>query len=212
MVAAAQDFGHLQAPKNSGAGVVGVFEQALMMALRLQGRGCANCAGQKANNAVDDRHGRQFAPSQNKITHRNLLVSQASDALIKTFVVAAEQNQLLVVPGPSLQIRLHQGLSLGSHQQNPPTSQDRDGLKSGKHRFGLEHHARTAPVGKIIHFAVTIRGVIPGIVGVECGNTGPKGAADHPKLPEGPKGLRQQTDNIQAHQGKAIKGQATAGG
>ena len=169
---------------------MGMFQQAIAMALLLQRSRFAHRARQLANNTIDHRHGRQFPPGQDKITQRDLLICKASNALVKAFVMATEQHQLVVVLGPSQQICLPQGLTLGTHQQDTAAHPRRYRLKGSKNRLWLEHHAHSAPIGQIIDLAIAIRGVITGVMGVEFSDAGSEGTANHPKLPKGLESLR----------------------
>ena len=190
MIATAENFGHFLAPKQGGAGVLGMFQQAIVMALLQQRSRFAHRARQLANNTIDHSHGRQFTPGQDKITQRDLLICKAANALVKAFVMATEQHQLVVVLGPSQQICLPQGLTLGTHQQDTAAHPHWNRLKGSKNRLGLEHHAHSAPVGQIIDLAIAIRGVITGVMGVEFSDAGSKGTSNHPKLPKGLESLR----------------------
>ena len=113
--------------------------------------------------------------------------------------MAADQHQLVVAAGPAAQIGLLQRAALGAHQQHPPPRQHRNRLHRGIHRLWFEHHAGTAAVGLVVDFAVFVGGEIAGVVGVERGDAGSKGPADHPQIQQRRKGLRCQAHHIKAH-------------
>lgn len=199
VVSAPQHRRHLHLAKNGGPRVMGVLQQPPLMAFRLQGSGSAHCSRQQAHDPIDHRHGGQFPTCEHKVPQGDLFIRQAANPFIKSFVMAAEDHQLVDAPGPALQIALMQGFALGGHQQAAPLPLERNGFKGGEDRLGLEHHPRTTPVGFIIDLAVTIPGVVPWIVKMKVRNATAQSPADDAKLPQATKGVRHQADHIDPH-------------
>ena len=119
MVATSQNLRHGHPPECGRTGVVGVLEQRHGMALLLKTARAANGAGQESHHSVDHHHRCQLPSGEDEITDRHLFIGQAPNPLIKPFVVATDQNQLLRAHRPSAQVLLAQGNSLGAHQQHP---------------------------------------------------------------------------------------------
>ena len=112
MVATAQHIRNGHAAEVGGAGVVRVFQKECTVAFLHQGIGGPHRAGQQAHNTVDHRHRRQLTTGEDEITHRHLLIGQAANPFVEALVVTAEEDQLIVVGGPTLQICLLEGTPL----------------------------------------------------------------------------------------------------
>ena len=86
------------------------------------------------------------------------------DALVKTFVVTADQDQIPAADRKILRQLLGKSFAAGAHGYNQGLRQLFFRLTDGcHHRRRLQHHPGAAAKRRIIHGPVLIRGKIPGI-------------------------------------------------
>ena len=68
MVAGKQDLGHFPAMPHGGAGILGVFQKAIEMALILETLRICQNAGHHAANCIGNCHGSDFTAGEYKVT------------------------------------------------------------------------------------------------------------------------------------------------
>ena len=83
-----------------GAGVLGVFE-VVAVGETFDGGGvfAAENAGEEAGDCVDDGEGGEFAAGKNVVADGDLCVDEGEDAFVVAFIVAADEDEVLVVCG-----------------------------------------------------------------------------------------------------------------
>jgi len=122
-------------------------------------------ARQKPRDRIDHHQRGQLAARQNIIADRPLLVDLALDeALVDPFIAACDQDQarpLARRPRPLL-VEPH---AIGAQIHCPGTRRHRGPGRPQRiaQRLDLQHHPRASAVGTIVHGAVHIVGVLPGI-------------------------------------------------
>ena len=116
MVAGEEDFGHLSSVPLGGAGVLGVFQQAVPVGFLLEALRVRQNAGDHAAHRIRHRHGRNFSAGQHKISDGNFFIHTFVDKpLVNAFIVTADKNDMFMhqqLTG----LRLTEGLALCTHQ------------------------------------------------------------------------------------------------
>ena len=201
MVAGQQDLRHPAAPPLLGAGVLGILQQPLPVALV----GEAHLLGQHprhhAADAVRYGHGRNLAPGDHKVPQGDLLVHALLDeALVQALVVAAHQNDVLPpqqLPGHALV----KGAALGGHEHrvHVPACLLTQGPVAEIQRLRQHDQPLAAAVGIVVRAAVVGGGVVPDVGGPDGDEALGLGLADDAGLHHCADHIRKQGHNVDGH-------------
>ena len=152
VVAALQDLRHLAPLPDHGPGVLRMLQKAVREAFLDRRFAVADHSRQEPNGGVDQRHGRDLAPGQDEIAHRDLFDPVMLDhPLVEPLEAAANQRHafaLRIAPRGLLR----EGLAArGQEDQGTYTLR---GLDGALHHVGAQDHARPATRGRVIDVAV----------------------------------------------------------
>src|ERR1017187_1402129 len=149
MVAREQHFRHLHAAKVCGPRVLRIFEQPLAERIYLGAFRVAQHTRQQPSHRVNHHHHRNVAICHHVITDRELVLRQPlAHPLVKTFVVAGDQQQMLQ-PCQFAGNGLIEW-SARRREQNHPRALAPQTFHCFKDRFGLQQHARSAAKRPVI--------------------------------------------------------------
>src|SRR5438093_9559778 len=163
-------------PELARTGVGGVVQVTVLERLPLERLLLAHDARDQAGNRLEDDECRDLASRQHVVADGDLFGRETlDDAFVDALVPAADQHQPgllrqvtdegLVQPAPGRRQHDH---ALGSLSQR---------FHRGEHRLGLQHHARSAAVGFVVHLAMPVGGEIADVVDPHVDDAGPDGLA-----------------------------------
>ena len=96
MVAGGEDLRDGPAVPDGGAGVLGIFQKAVKVALILKALRVSQNPGHHTAHRVRHRHGGDFAAGEHKVAQRDFLVhALVNKPLVNALVMAADQNQVV---------------------------------------------------------------------------------------------------------------------
>ena len=123
----------------------------------------------QAAHCVGHRHGGNLPPGEHKVPQGDLLIHIAVDeSLVNALIVAAHQNQVLMVTGQPFGVCLGEGLAAGGQVDGASRAVGvSDMLPALIERVGLHHSTAAAAVGVVVHLALLVEGVVPNLVGVD---------------------------------------------
>ena len=205
MVAGEQHRRYGAALPHFGPGILGVFQQAVPVALVLVALFLGQNSRLQAQHAVRHHQAGQFAAGEHVIANGDLLVAERFDhPLVDAFIVAADQRHRFVLRQPSgrrLIVGLarrrekhHMGLaaSLGGALGLHGAQAVGDGL-------GVQHHAAAAAVGVVVGLLLLVAGIVTDLVAVGLEKPfGPRPAQDAGGK-EAVAQFREQRDDVDAH-------------
>ena len=178
----AEDLRHFLPLPGFRAGVLGVLQKTVPMALPHVAGRVRQHAGHQAAHRVRHRHGGDLPAGENKVSQGELLVHTSGDKpLVDSLIMAADQHQVVIVPDQALCRLLGEGGPLGAHVDDPAAARApccQNIVQAGFQGLGHEHAAKAAPIGVIIHLALFVGGYSPG--------SGRSGCPGCPFSPPGP--------------------------
>ncbi len=167
VVAVDEHLGDRQAPEHAGASVLRPFQKAIVAGegIVLAAQFISQYAGKQADHGIDDRHCGHLATVEHEIAEGDLVgLQDQANALVKTFVPPAQQQQPLVA-GELFDHRLVESSALrGEHDQSAGVGLALDFLDAGDDGFDLEDHAGSSAEGAVVDFLVFLRGPIADVV------------------------------------------------
>ena len=169
------------------------------MALVLEALGVGQHPRHQAAHRVRPRHGGDLPPGEHEIPQGDLLVHALVDEpLVDALVVAAHQDQAVVLPGQPLGVRLGEGFAAGGQVDGmgPPRPLPAEVVPAAEQGVGLEHRPPPPAVGVVVHLLLFVHRVIPELVG---GNT-----QEVPLLSPAQDGLGQHVPHRVGEQGDDI--------
>lgn len=185
-------------------------EIALRGAEALIGAGgfVAEDAGDEAHGGVNDDGCRELATRENVVADGEFLVAMEDvDAFVDAFVAATDEYDAVERCEPAGD-GLGKGRALCGEQDNGFTTSvavgfwgDAEGFDGFGKRFGLEDHAFAAAEGAIVNRAVTVVGEVAKIVAVDGDEAVGNGAAHDTVSEDAGKEFREDSDDIEAHDG-----------
>ena len=210
VVAAQQNVGHGAALPDLGAGVLGVFQQAVPIALFLVALLLRQNAGLEAEDAVGHHEAGQLAAGEDIVADRDLFVRKRfNDALVDALIVAADQRQVIVLGQPA-------GVLLGvtltarrqEHDMRGRASLFRhlflDGAQAVGDGLGIEHHAAAAAIGVVVGLLLLVEGVIPDLMAVGLDVAAPGCAADDAGVQHLLAHLREKGHDVHTHSHRSL--------
>ena len=150
--------------------ILRIFEKPIGKALLLIAFGIGEHAGHEPADAICEYARRYLATRENIVADGYLLIYYlVYYPLVHTFVVPAENDEIVIARGKFSRLRLREHLALRRHIYNsPPTAKINLGRgyrsKAVVYRDGTHEHSLAAAVGSIVHPAVLILGIIADIV------------------------------------------------
>ena len=116
VIAGAENGGDLPAVPLLGAGVLGVLQQAVPVALLLEALRVGEHPGHQSGHRVGHHHGGQLAAGEYEVADGDLLVhTLLNEPLVDALIVAAYQNQVVVIVPQAAGVGLHEGFAGGGH-------------------------------------------------------------------------------------------------
>ena len=116
MVALKQHLGHPLALPYLGSCVLGIFQNAVPVALAGEALLVRQHTGHKAAHGIGHGHGRKLAAGEDEIAYGYLLVDALFyKALVNALIVAAHQHQMVIVPPEPFRRLLVVGSALRTH-------------------------------------------------------------------------------------------------
>ncbi len=141
------------------------------MALVLVALGVGQNAGHHAAHRVGHRHGGDLTPREHKVAQGQLLVHIGVDEpLVNPLIMAAYQDQMVIVLGQPHRLRLGEGPATGGQVDGVGSFIPRDltdVLPALIEWVGLHHRAPPAAIGVVVHLLLLIEGVVPDLVGLD---------------------------------------------
>ena len=114
MVTVAKDLRNLHALPFLRSGVLGIFQKAVPMALTGVAFRIGENTGHKAAYRVSHGHRCNLSAGEHKVSQRELLIHALFDkAFIHTFIVATDQNKMVIVVSQAFSRFLGKGFTLG---------------------------------------------------------------------------------------------------
>ena len=212
MVSAQQHLRHGKAFPYLRAGVLGVFQKAVPMALPDIAHGVRQHSRHQPADRVRNRHGRQLPAGEDKVPEGNLLVhAGVQEALIHALVMAADQHQVVVIPLQAAGRFLVEGGALGREIDHPPAAfPSLIGLRGYRIQAalqGLGHHdaAEAAAVGVVVHLVLPVLGVIANLNAGDVQNSFAAGPSQDALVEHLAHVARKEGQNINFHQ-RAVHG------
>ena len=199
VVAAGEHLGYLHAVPLGGAGVLGVFQHAVPVALVLKTGVMGENPGDEAAHSVCHRHGGDLTAGEDKIPQGDLLVHiRVNEPLINALVVAAHQNQVIVLPGQTAGVLLGEGLAAGGEVDGVGAALAllADVVPALVEGVCLENGPLAAAIGVIIHLLLLVFGVVPNLMGEDADVVPFLGTAQNGLAEHVPHGVREQGHNI----------------
>ena len=181
MVPVLQHLRHLPAVPYRRAGIVGVFQQAVPVALVDEAAVVRQHPLTEAAHRVHHHQRPQLPAGEYKVADADLLVHDlVQHPLVHPFVVAAEQQQVLPVPGQLRRPLLGEHPALRGEEDDPGAVSQflTHRLKAAVDGLRLHQHPLAAAVGRIIHPAVLVQRIVPDLPAVDVQLSGPPGPAD----------------------------------
>ena len=169
MVTGEQDRGYRSSVPDLGAGVLGKLQKAVPVAFVFIAFRVGEYAGDQPAHCISHGHGWNFTTCEHEVSQGDFLVHAfLNKALVNALVVAADQNQpVIVIPQPH-GVSLLEGLSAGGHIDGAhPLA-----LGHALHDMGpapiegirLHHRSVAAAVGVVIHLILLVGGVVPDLM------------------------------------------------
>ena len=168
-MAAEKDLGHPAAVPFLRAGVLGILQKAVPVALVGVAALLRQDAGDHAAQAVRQSHGGYLAAGEDKVACGYLLVhALVQEALIHALVVAADQDKMVILCLQFTGHLLGQHPAAGGHIDgvDPLPRFIADMLPAAVQRICLHDRAAAAAVGIVIHLHLLVGGVVPYLVGL----------------------------------------------
>ena len=201
MVAGEEDFGHLSSVPLGGAGVLGVFQQAVPVGFLLEALRVRQNAGDHAAHRIRHRHGRDLAAGEDEVAHGDLLVHALVDKpLVDALIVAADKNEVVVVlfqfPGD----RLVEGAAAGGHENSAAGAVGlHDVGPAAVQRVRLHDGAPASAVRVVVHLHLLIGGVLPNLVRADGDVSSFNGPAQDADVEHGVHRVGEQSHNVNVH-------------
>ena len=202
VVAAEEDGRNLAAMPLLGAGILGILQQSVPVALV----GIAALLGQHpllhTEQAVRHGHGRNLAAGEDEVAHAQLLVhALVNEALVHPLIVSADQEDIFMRGLQLLGYLLGKGPATGGHIDRVGSLPylPADMLPAAVQGVCLHHRTPTAAVGVIVHLHLLIGGILPNLVGVEPDKASVPGPADDRLAHHGLDGIGEQGHNVNSH-------------
>ena len=171
VVAGGQDLRNFSAVPHSGAGILGILQQTVPVALIFKALGVGQHPRHQAAHRVRHRHGGDLSAGEHEIPQGNLLVHALVDEpLVDSLIVAAHQDQMALFPGQPSGVRLGKGFAAGGEEDGEwalfiPLA---DVFPAPVQRVGLEHRPPASAIGVVVHLVLLIGGVVPDLVGFDA--------------------------------------------
>ena len=205
VVAGQQHGRHGAALPDLGAGKLGVFQQAVPIALVLIALFLGQDAGLQPQDAVGHDQACQLTAGQHVVSDGNFLVAERiDDALVDALIVAADQRHRVIADqlaglflivgaacgGQKDDVRLRAALrsTLGLH-----------GAQTIGNRLGVEHHAAAAAVGVVVGLLLLVFRIVADLVAVRLKQIFGAGAAQDAGREKAVAQLRKKRYNVNAH-------------
>ena len=156
-------------------------------------------AGDEAAHSVCHRHGGDLSAGEDKISQGDLLVHiPVNEPLINALVVAAHQNQVIVLPGQTAGVLLGEGLAAGGEIDGVGAALAllADVVPALVEGVCLENGPLAAAIGVIIHLLLLVFGVVPNLMGENADVVPFLGTAQNGLAEHVPHGVREQGHNI----------------
>ena len=165
VVASEQLFGDGHIVPHLRPGVLGILQQAVPMAFIFIAGGIGQNPRHQAAHCVGHRHGGNLPPGEHKVPQGDLLIHIAVDeSLVNALIVAAHQNQVLMVTGQPFGVCLGEGLAAGGQVDGASRAVGvSDMLPALIERVGLHHSTAAAAVGRIVRLMVLVERIIADI-------------------------------------------------
>ena len=196
---------HGAALPDLGAGKLGVFQQAVPIALVLIALFLGQDAGLQAQDTVGHDQACQLTAGQHIVSDGNFLVAERiDDALVDALIVAADQRHRVIADqlaglflivgaacgGQKDDVRLRAALrgTLGLH-----------GAQAVGNRLGVEHHAAAAAVGVVVGLLLLVFRIVADLVAVRLKQIFGAGAAQDAGREKAVAQLRKKRYNVNAH-------------
>ena len=162
-----------------GAGVLGVLQQAVPVALLLEALRVGEHPGHQPGHRVGHHHGGQLAAGEHEVADGDLLVhTLLNEPLVDALIVPAHQNQVVVIVPQAAGVGLHEGFAGGGHVDGMSRAEGvHNVLPALVEGVGLHDRAVAAAVGIVVHLLLLVEGVIPDLVGLDANDVPLLGAA-----------------------------------
>ena len=201
MVAGEENVRHGTVVPHGGAGVLGILQKAVPVGFLLEALRVRQYAGHHAAHGVRHSHGGDLAAGEDKIAHGDLLVHAFVDEpLVDALVVAADQDQVVIMllqfPGHGL----GEGTAAGGHENGPSGT-------VGLHDMGpaavqgvrLHDGTPAAAVRVIVHLHLLVGGVGADLMAAD-GDVAPLlGPAQDADVQHGVHRVGEQCHNVNVH-------------
>ena len=201
MIAGKQNLGHFPAMPNSRAAVLGILQQAVIMALVLEAFRVSQHTGNHAAHRIGYRHGSDFTAGENEIAQADLFIhALVNEALVDTLVVAADQDQIVHLAQPN-GIGLGEGLAAGGHidSMHRTAGLVADRFPAAVQRIRGHYRASPAAIGIVVHLILLIGSIIPDLVGLDADDAPVLGPAQNTLRQHIPQSLREKGHDINSH-------------
>ena len=168
MVTAEQNGRDFSAVPLLGAGVLGVLQEAVPVALLGVAALLRQYAGHHAAQTIGNRHGGDLAACQHKVAQGQLFIhALVKEALIHALIVTADENKAVILGFQFLCHLLIEGTTAGGHIDGVDALPClvTDMLPAAVEGIGLHHRAATAAVGVVVHLHLLVGGIVADLMG-----------------------------------------------
>ena len=149
-----------------GAGVLRVFEQAVVVAFFLKAHVLRQHAGDHAGDAVDQHERGQLAAGEHIVADRDLLVhKRVEHPLVHPFIMPAQHTKIRLF-GQLLRFLLgqHRALRRHIHKIRPLPRLLAHRAKAVGDRLGVHHHAAPAAIRIVVGLFLLVERVVADLV------------------------------------------------
>ena len=191
-----------------GTGILGVLQRTCPVALVSEAFLIAQHTGDKAADGIGHAHGRQFAAGEDEVTDGDLLIHALVDKpLVNALIVAADQNDVLVVVPQAAGMRLIERDAAGRHINSMDGAAHfiADGRPAVIQGVGLHDGAVTAAVGIVVHLILLVGGIIPDLPCFNADQIPLLRPTQNALVHHIPHGIGEQSHNINPHRSASLR-------
>ena len=169
MIPGEKDLWHGPVMPHGGPGILGIFQQSVPVGFLLKALGVRQHTGHHAAHGVRYCHGGDLSAGEDEIAHGQFLVhARVDEPLVNALVVAADQNQMVILGLQFSGDGLGEGPAAGGHEDGPAGAIGVDNvLPAAEQRVCLHHGPTASAVGVIVHLHLLVGGVGPDLVGAD---------------------------------------------
>lgn len=202
MVAGEEHVGHAPAPEVGGLCVLGVLEDGLVEGVACGASRIAEDPRHHAGDGVGDDHGAEFAAGQYVVADGDEFVGEVFfHAVVHAFVVAADEDEVVVVAVELLGFVLGEGHARRREEDDPAAGGllGEDGFARFEEGAAHHEHARAAAADGVVYLAVFVVREIAGIRHGHVDEAGFDRPLDDALMEEGFHKFRKQRQDVDFH-------------